>query len=406
MDGKTVECKQYAVHAKGSGRGRSGSASPSRDTRGRSSQYRCSRSGRSRRSSSQYRRSKGSQCRRSRSSQYRRSRSSQYRCSRSGRSRRPEHRRQKKEMTYHGKRKTRADERERMQKENGGNKREHSSKRLKGKNRSRSRSSTNEEEPAWERKKKLYYEKEKNKMSRESRDPDRRGFSSYDKSKERVKGRHNEYDNRHRRHREDKQRRGNNMDKDQMHSYDHEGRDKSSENVHVKKDQQEDGAEEEEKNKNEPKEEKNFNPSGLLAQEKNYKNGVELKYIESIDAELPDKKWRLYVFLNANTKDPAEILHLHRKSCYLIGKDDLVVDIKLANPTISKQHAVIQFKKHGSEVLPFLLDLKSTNGSYLNNDLIEPNKFYELRQTDILRFGSSAREYVLLHDSSDNPSHA
>lgn len=307
-------------------------------------------------------------------------------------------------MTPHGKRKTRADEDD----EDDGRKREHISKKLKRKNCSSSSRSSTDEEAAWERKKK-YYRKEKNKMSRESKDADRSGSPSYDSSREKGKGRHNEYDNRNRRHREDKQKRGSKRDEDDdMHSYGHRERGKSSEKAHVKKDEQKDkDAEEgEETNKTEPKEEKNFNPSGLLALEKNYKNGVELKYIESIDAELPDKKWRLYVFLNANTKDPAEILHLHRKSCYLIGKDDLVVDIKLANPTISKQHAVIQFKKHESEVLPFLLDLSSTNGSYLNNELIEPNKFYELRQTDILRFGSSAREYVLLHDSSDNPSHA
>lgn len=301
-----------------------------------------------------------------------------------------------------GKRKTRAEETERMQDEDDERKREHISKKLKRKNRSSSGSNTNEEEPTLEEKKK-YYRKEKNRMSRESKDTDRSRFPSYDTSRERGKGGHNEYDNLHTRHREDKERRSSNRDKDHMHSYDHHEKGKRSEKVHVKKDEQKDAEEQEETNKNEPKEEKNFNPSGLLAQDKNYKNGIELKYIESIDSELPDKKWRLYVFLNANTKNPAEILHLHRKSCYLIGKDDLVVDIKLANPTISKQHAVIQFKKHESQVIPFLLDLSSTNGSYLNNNLIEPNKFYELRQTDILRFGSSAREYVLLHDSSDNP---
>ncbi|KJP90074.1 hypothetical protein AK88_00243 [Plasmodium fragile] len=413
MDGKTVECTQYTVHAERRGRG--GSGSPSSDTSGRS------RSGRRGSSCKRGRRSRSGPSGRSGPSRRRgQSRDARDSCDRPGRrarradredeqrhsirNRRSEHRCQNKQMTSHGKRKTRADQTELMQSEDDGRKREHISKKLKRKNRSSSRSHTNEE-PTWERKKK-YYQKEKNKMFRDSRRADRSGFPSYDSSSETGTGQHNEYDNRHRRHREDKHRRDSKRDKDDMHSYDHEERGNSSENVHVKKDEQKDAEEGEEANTNEPKEKKNFNPSGLLAQDKKYKNGVELKYIESIDAELPDKKWRLYVFLNANTKDPAEILHLHRKSCYLIGKDDLVVDIKLANPSISKQHAIIQFKKHESEVLPFLLDLSSTNGSYLNNDLIEPNKYYELRQTDILRFGSSAREYVLLHDSSDDPAHA
>lgn len=154
---------------------------------------------------------------------------------------------------------------------------------------------------------------------------------------------------------------------------------------------------------NNVREGQNFNPSGLLAQSKDYKNGVELKYTESIDSEMPDKKWRLYVFLNTATDEPHEILRIHEKPYYLIGKDELVADIILRNMSISKQHAVIQFKKHENKILPFLIDLNSTNGSYLNNEKIDPNKFYELRETDLLRFGSSGREYVLLYDSYEAP---
>ncbi|CXJ11303.1 fork head domain protein, putative [Plasmodium berghei] len=154
---------------------------------------------------------------------------------------------------------------------------------------------------------------------------------------------------------------------------------------------------------NNVREGQNFNPSGLLAQNKDYKNGVELKYTESIDSEFPDKKWRLYVFLNTSTDEPHEILRIHEKPYYLIGKDELVADIILRNISISKQHAVIQFKKHENKILPFLIDLNSTNGSYLNNEKIDPNKFYELRETDLLRFGSSGREYVLLYDSYEAP---
>ncbi|KEG04360.1 fork head domain protein, putative [Plasmodium vinckei vinckei] len=154
---------------------------------------------------------------------------------------------------------------------------------------------------------------------------------------------------------------------------------------------------------NNVREGQNFNPSGLLAQSKDYKNGVELKYTESIDSEMPDKKWRLYVFLNTATEEPHEILRIHEKPYYLIGKDELVADIILRNMSISKQHAVIQFKKHENKILPFLIDLNSTNGSYLNNEKIDPNKFYELRETDLLRFGSSGREYVLLYDSYEAP---
>jgi hypothetical protein len=41
-----------------------------------------------------------------------------------------------------------------------------------------------------------------------------------------------------------------------------------------------------------------------------------------------------------------EILYLHQCSCFMIGKEPRIAEILLVHPTISKQHAVIQFKKH------------------------------------------------------------
>lgn len=40
----------------------------------------------------------------------------------------------------------------------------------------------------------------------------------------------------------------------------------------------------------------------------------------------------------------AELLHIHRQSAYLIGRDRLVADIAVDHPSCSKQHAVIQCK--------------------------------------------------------------
>lgn len=49
---------------------------------------------------------------------------------------------------------------------------------------------------------------------------------------------------------------------------------------------------------------------------------------------------------------------------------------------------------------PYLIDLESANGTFLNNQKIEPKKYYELKETDVIRFGYSKREYVLLHENS------
>ena len=51
-------------------------------------------------------------------------------------------------------------------------------------------------------------------------------------------------------------------------------------------------------------------------------------------------------------------------------------------------------------VLPYLMDLESTNGTYLNGERIEGARYYELRHKDVLRFGESTREYVIMNSIS------
>ncbi len=42
------------------------------------------------------------------------------------------------------------------------------------------------------------------------------------------------------------------------------------------------------------------------------------------------------------------------------------------------------------------MDLESTNGTILNGEKIEPARYYELRSKDILNFGHSKRDYILM----------
>ncbi|ORZ01058.1 SMAD/FHA domain-containing protein [Syncephalastrum racemosum] len=149
----------------------------------------------------------------------------------------------------------------------------------------------------------------------------------------------------------------------------------------------------------------NFGLSGALAAETNTTaQGVELKYNEPPEAAKPNEKWRLYVFKGDKQID---VLHVHRQSSYLIGRDRLVVDIPSDHPSCSKQHAVLQYRlvtdqdpktgKTQQVVKPFVIDLESTNGTYLNGEQIPATRFVELRMKDMLRFGDSTREYILLH---------
>lgn len=44
----------------------------------------------------------------------------------------------------------------------------------------------------------------------------------------------------------------------------------------------------------------------------------------------------------------------------------------------------------------YLIDLESVNGTYLNNAKIEPRRYYELIEKDVIKFGFSTREYVVM----------
>lgn len=54
----------------------------------------------------------------------------------------------------------------------------------------------------------------------------------------------------------------------------------------------------------------------------------------------------------------------------------------------------------GKRVRPYIIDLESANGTFINNKKIEPRKYVELLEKDVIKFGFSSREYVLLHENS------
>ncbi|KAI9145707.1 SMAD/FHA domain-containing protein, partial [Paraphysoderma sedebokerense] len=152
------------------------------------------------------------------------------------------------------------------------------------------------------------------------------------------------------------------------------------------------------------KEKPNFGLSGKLAAEENTYNGVVLKYSEPPESRKPKEKWRLHVFKG---KEQIDILHIHQQSAYLLGRDRLVADIPTDHPSCSKQHAVIQFRKISErndkgelkqKVKPYIIDLESTNGTFINSVRVQPARYIELKVGDVLRFGESTRDYVILHE--------
>nr|GMD75869.1 FHA domain-containing protein DDL [Ipomoea batatas] len=150
-----------------------------------------------------------------------------------------------------------------------------------------------------------------------------------------------------------------------------------------------------------------FELSGKLAAETNRVRGITLLFNEPPDARKPDVRWRLYVLKNGEVFN--EPLYVHRQSCYLFGRERRVADIPTDHPSCSKQQAVLQYRQVEKEnpdgtlskqVRPYIMDLGSTNGTFINDNRIEAQRYYELLEKDTIKFGNSSREYVLLHENS------
>mmetsp|Transcript_477 Transcript_477/g.631 ORF Transcript_477/g.631 Transcript_477/m.631 type:complete len:283 (-) Transcript_477:166-1014(-) len=149
----------------------------------------------------------------------------------------------------------------------------------------------------------------------------------------------------------------------------------------------------------------NFGLSGALQKDEKTGNtyrGIALKWTEPEDARAPTRRWRLYVFKG---DDIIDTLYIHRQSAYLVGRERKIADIPIDHLSCSKQHAVIQYRFTGAEdaektVKPYLLDLQSTNGTFINGERVEDSRYYEIKEKDVIKFGESTREYVVLNDTS------
>ena len=154
------------------------------------------------------------------------------------------------------------------------------------------------------------------------------------------------------------------------------------------------------------KQKPNYTPSGKLAAETNTvaNTSIILKYNEPHGAGVPpaSSPWRLYIFKGESL---LETLPIHTRSCWLFGRERLAVDCPTEHPSCSKQHAVIQFRsletknEYGDKeggIRPYILDLESANGTKVNGELVPGSRYVELKDKDVITFGESTREYVLI----------
>ncbi|SMN18619.1 similar to Saccharomyces cerevisiae YLR016C PML1 Subunit of the RES complex, which is required for nuclear retention of unspliced pre-mRNAs [Maudiozyma saulgeensis] len=176
-----------------------------------------------------------------------------------------------------------------------------------------------------------------------------------------------------------------------------------------------------------------FEPSGILEAESNNNKGEPLKHILPADAISPDQYWDSIklpiserpiikaILYKKGVKEPLSEFNLDLKSHYIIGRqlrkeqrntsndsnenesdseipEVILSDIGIPDPGCSKEHCVIQFREKNGKLLPYIMDLNSSNGTTLNGILIPRARYVELRNEDLILFSEFDldSEYELL----------
>ena len=78
-------------------------------------------------------------------------------------------------------------------------------------------------------------------------------------------------------------------------------------------------------------------------------------------------------------------------------------DVVLEHPTISRYHAIIQYKseyEHGQPAGLYLYDCGSTHGTFINKKRLESKVYIRLKVGYLIKFGQSTRLYIVQGDSS------
>ncbi len=150
----------------------------------------------------------------------------------------------------------------------------------------------------------------------------------------------------------------------------------------------------------------NFTPSGILQKYHVSSVAADKEKLLPSDSAQPDKRYALFVFRNGT-----EIGQMHLdQPCTLIGTDAAVCDLSIQYALVSRKHAVVQFRtksepvnaeidemtgqRPSTKIVPYLMDLGSTNGTWMEGKQLEPFKYYQLFSEDIFFLGDNNLELV------------
>ncbi|KAG7328557.1 hypothetical protein KOW79_008501 [Hemibagrus wyckioides] len=129
-----------------------------------------------------------------------------------------------------------------------------------------------------------------------------------------------------------------------------------------------------------------------------------LPYTEPPWAEVPGVPYTFELLKNGAILDTVP---LSQQSYFVVGRLP-VCDISLEHPSISRYHAVVQYRGKvgdtgvvGEELGFYIYDLGSTHGTFVNKNKIPPKTYIRLHVGHVLKFGGSTRLFILQGPESD-----
>jgi smad nuclear-interacting protein 1 len=115
------------------------------------------------------------------------------------------------------------------------------------------------------------------------------------------------------------------------------------------------------------------------------------QYFLPFDSALPDGIWRLFLFSDAGGERAVAL----EEEATLIGRERFC-SVRLPHRSVSRQHCALQFRRvrpgpgSAAAIVPYVFDLGSTHGTFVNGARVQPSRFVELRPRDRLAFGAAA----------------
>lgn len=131
-----------------------------------------------------------------------------------------------------------------------------------------------------------------------------------------------------------------------------------------------------------------------LEKEKEKEKQIPLPYKEPIWSGRPEKQYKAEILKSGLI---LETIDLSEKNFYVVGRLP-ICDIPLANPTVSRYHAIFQYRNECDEKNEkglYIYDLGSTHGTFWNGNRIRSNVYVRVRNGHMIKFGNSQRKFII-----------